>query len=65
MILKDKRVPCLLESKCVVEVDDSQVIVSMADKPPRTFAYDYVFGMDATQTQVYEASAFKLIESVA
>ena len=31
---------------------------------PKTFTYDYVYGIESTQQQVYDECAFSLVESV-
>ncbi len=37
---------------------------SIGAEPPKIFAFDAVFPIDATQRSIYDDSAFPLIESV-
>ncbi|CAD8188504.1 unnamed protein product [Paramecium octaurelia] len=54
-------------SKPCVNVDEKQNVVELlklADNETKQFSYDYVFGMNAKQSYIYEKTAFNLVESV-
>lgn len=54
--------------KPVVRVDKAQNQIELvrpgADAPNKDFAYDSVYGIDSIQQEVYDESAFPLVESV-
>lgn len=54
-------------SKSVVEINESDRTVNLkaeTDEMGRKFTYDYVYGTNSTQQQVYDEAAFGLVESV-
>ena len=54
-------------SFCVVDCNekDKSVTLNKGDEElGRKFTYDYVYGVDSTQKQVYDEAAFGLVESV-
>ncbi|CAD8103013.1 unnamed protein product [Paramecium primaurelia] len=54
-------------SKPCVNVDEKQNVVELlkpVDNESKQFSYDYVFGMNAKQSYIYEKTAFNLVESV-
>ena len=54
-------------STCVVECNEQNKTVTLkqaGDDMGRKFTYDYVYGTQSTQRQVYDEAAFSLIESV-
>ena len=56
-----------LGSQCVVNVNerDRSVTLQADDNDSgRKFTYDYVYGQQSTQQQVYDEAAFQLVESV-
>ena len=56
-----------LGSKSVVEINESDRTVNLkaeTDEMGRKFTYDYVYGTNSTQQQVYDEAAFGLVESV-
>lgn len=44
--------------------DRSVTLKQAAEAEGRKFTYDYVYGVDSTQQQVYDEAAFGLVESV-
>jgi len=52
----------------VVEVDERDRSVTLRQPGEaadgRKFTYDYVYGVESTQRQVYDEAAFGLVESV-
>ena len=58
----------ILDCGVVIEVDKqtNQVILTNHENPSdfRQFTYDSVYGMDSTQRQIYDETAFPLVESV-
>ena len=56
-----------LGSKSVVEINEQDRTVNLkaeSDEMGRKFTYDYVYGTNSTQQQVYDEAAFGLVESV-
>ena len=48
-----------------VEVDPSNNTVSVSNKKSiKTFPFDYVYGMDSTQREVYDQVAFPIVDSI-
>ena len=58
----------MLGSECVVEVNEGNKTVTLRQPGEqaegRKFTYDYVYGVQSTQQQVYDDAAFGLVESV-
>ena len=60
-------VPPCLGSESVVNISEKEKTVQVkqaGDEIGRSFTYDYVYGVNSTQQQVYDESAFSLVESV-
>ena len=57
-----------LGCQVTVGVDNSlnQIILKKPDsnEVPKNFTFDYVYGIESTQQQVYDDCAFSLVESV-
>ena len=52
-------------STLCVEVDPSNCTVSVtSSKSIKTFPFDYVYGMDSTQREVYDQVAFPIVDSI-
>ena len=55
-------------SGCVVDCNETNKTVTLQtvgdDMSGRKFTYDYVYGVDSTQKQVYDEAAYGLVESV-
>jgi len=52
-------------STLCVEVDPSNSTVSVtSSKSIKTFPFDYVYGMDSTQREVYDQVAFPIVDSI-
>ena len=52
-------------SKLCVEVDPANGTVSVSNsKSVKTFPFDYVYGMDSTQREVYDQVAFPIVDSI-
>ena len=53
-------------SELCVEVDKDNNTVSIFKKKgnPKTFQFDYVFGMDCTQREIYDTVAFPIVDSI-
>jgi kinesin family protein 3/17 len=52
----------------IVEVDgkNNQININKLNvkEPPKSFSYDFVFGIDSLQSSIYEQSAFSLVDNV-
>ena len=52
-------------STLCVEVDSANNTVSVSNKKSiKTFPFDYVYGMDSTQREVYDQVAFPIVDSI-
>ena len=53
-------------SELCVDVDKNNNTVSIFKKKgnPKTFQFDYVFGMDCTQREIYDTVAFPIVDSI-
>ena len=55
-------------SQCVVDINErtKEVVLKQPGENAdgRKFTYDYVYGVQSTQQQVYDEAAFGLVESV-
>lgn len=50
-----------------IDNDARQISISKPKsiyEPPRLFTFDHIFGMESTQTEIYEQSTFMLVENV-
>jgi kinesin family protein 3/17 len=58
----------ILGSVSVVDVDtkNNQININKTNskEPPKTFSYDFVFGIDSFQSSIYEQCAFSLVDNV-